>query len=140
MKRTAYTLMLSSAICVLTTLVGCADLGPSAAPPSAGHPSLPAPDHTIAGYWEDVAFSKADVQTVLAYANQATLHQLDVDAKLDLRAARSIIAAQPIATMGELSTLHFVGGATMTGLKAAALKADADRTVVSAGALLLVVG
>jgi hypothetical protein len=131
MNRTAHAPMLISALCFFTSLVGCADL--SSSPIS--HHAAPrtvklALDHSIAGYWEDVAFSKADVNTVLAYANQATLNQLDVDAKLDLRAAHSIIAAQPIATMGELSQLHFVGASTLTRLKAAALQDDAGRSVV----------
>ena len=132
MTRTAHAPMLISALLFLSSLVGCADINPTPRTASAAQQSPPvAPDHAIAGYWEDVAFSKADVDIVLAYANHATLQQLDIDAKLDLRAARSIIAAQPIATMSDLSSLHFVGAATMARLKAAALQDD-EQTVVYA--------
>lgn len=143
MKRAAYTPMLISALCIFTSLVGCVDVDSAPVAPAAatlGGDSVP--DTGIAGYWDDVAFSKADVQIVLAFANQATLEQLDIDAKLDVRAARSIINAQPIASMGHLSTLHFVGASTLARLKAAALQDHAARTVVCAEPqpLFLIVG
>lgn len=47
--------------------------------------------------------------TVLRVANEATLEELDVDAELDARAARGILARRPFATLAALDAVPYVG-------------------------------
>ena len=58
---------------------------------------------------ESVPLTKAQAAAILAVANQATLAELDVDAGLDSRAAKKIVAARPIADMGALAKIAYVG-------------------------------
>ena len=81
---------------------------------------------------EGVPFSAAEAAAVLAFVNQATLEQLDLEVGIDVRAAESIIAAQPIASVGELASLYFVGPVTLELLKAVALQSEAQRTLAAA--------
>lgn len=88
----------------------------------------------IVGYWDGVGFSADEAKAVLAFVNHATLEQLDADVGLDLRAARSIVEAQPIANMATLSGLFFVGEVTLTLIKQAATSPNAPMAVVQFGA------
>ncbi|MCO4763616.1 MAG: hypothetical protein KC502_19045 [Myxococcales bacterium] len=91
----------------------------------------------IAGYWEQVAFTNSEINAVLDYANTATLEELDQEADIDIRAARSILKARPVQSMEELSSLYFVGGATLGKLKVKAnKKAQALFTVADAAQAL----
>lgn len=47
--------------------------------------------------------------TVLRVANEATLEEIDVDAGLDARAARAIVAKRPFDTLAELDAAPYVG-------------------------------
>lgn len=48
-------------------------------------------------------------RAILDFANAATLVELDEDAGLDVRAARNIVAARPIATLADLDQIAYVG-------------------------------
>jgi hypothetical protein len=51
-------------------------------------------------------------------ANEATLDELDVDAKLDRRAAEGIIAARPFQTVQAIDEVSHVGGAALNAILA----------------------
>jgi len=69
------------------------------------------------GTWDHVTFTVNEAQHTLDYTNDADLSTLDIDLRLDSRAAGSIVAAQPIATVEELAGLYYVGTSALTKLK-----------------------
>ena len=75
----------------------------------------PAPIYS-AGTYEGVYFTSAQVAVVIDIVNNATLAQLDDDANMNKRAAKSIIAARTIESMEQLVDVKYVGGAAMQDL------------------------
>ena len=63
----------------------------------------------ILGTWDNVTFSVEDATAVLAFVNESDRATLDYEVGLDRRAAESIIAALPVASVEELAGLYFVG-------------------------------
>lgn len=124
---------------VLSLCTGCVDVGAPLDPqapastPYAGSAAVVA-GSDIVGTWDGVDFSADEAQAVLSFVNHATLEQLDADVGLDLRAARSIVEAQPIADMATLSGLFFVGEVTLSLIKQAATSPSAPTAVVQFGA------
>lgn len=124
---------------VLSLASGCVDVVEPLTPPQPaaaglGAPSAPASGADVVGTWDGVDFTGDEAKAVLAFVNHATLEQLDADVGLDLRAARSIVEAQPIADMATLSDLYFVGEVTLTLIKQAATSPSAPTAVVQFGA------
>ena len=74
----------------------------------------------IMGAWDKVWFSATEAEHVLRFVNQLKLEVLNDALELDIRAAESIVAAQPIADLDQLVGLYFVGTQTLEVLKAAA--------------------
>jgi hypothetical protein len=126
-------------VAMLAFTSACAELAPvqpdaqtsslSGAPTGAAVPqpatSEPASERVAAGndvvgVYEGVAFTGLEAQQVLAYVNTVSLETLDIDAGIDIRAARSIVEARPIAHVATLAELYFVGEATLALLKSAA--------------------
>ncbi len=68
------------------------------------------------GTWEGVAFTVAEAEGALDFANGSTPDELD--GALDKRAVGSILAARPLATVLSLSELYYVGPAALEALKA----------------------
>ena len=79
------------------------------------------PDADVIGVWDDVPFSAAEIDAVLSLVNSVREPTLDVEVGLDSRAARNIVAAQPLASMDELSACGYVGKTAMQKLKAYAI-------------------
>ncbi len=79
------------------------------------------PDADVIGVWDDVPFSAAEIDAVLSLVNSVRLPTLDVEVALDSRAAANIIAAQPLASMDELSACGYVGQSAMAKLKSYAI-------------------
>lgn len=67
---------------------------------------------------EGVGLTTAQAAAMVSAANQATQQQLDVDAKLDSRAAAAIVAARPIAGIAPLAQVKYVGKAALQELLA----------------------
>ncbi|MFC1705934.1 helix-hairpin-helix domain-containing protein [Planctomycetota bacterium] len=67
--------------------------------------------------YEGVSFTVAEVQAALDMVNNATYDQLRYEATLTSTAANNIVAARPIATMGALAEVSYVGTAAMTDIK-----------------------
>jgi hypothetical protein len=80
---------------------------------------VPSADDVL-GTWDGVVFTVSEAEATLALANASTEAELDFALALDRRAAASIVNAQPIETLAELSSLYFVGGSALTLLKEAA--------------------
>lgn len=80
---------------------------------------VPSADDVL-GTWDGVVFTVAQAEATLALVNASTEVELDDDLGLDRRAAASIVMAQPIETLAELSTLWFVGNSALNILKEAA--------------------
>jgi len=74
----------------------------------------------ILGTWDGVTFTVDEAGDTLDYVNDADHSTLDFDLGLDRRAANSIVAAQPIATIEDLAGLYYVGSSALTLLKGAA--------------------
>ena len=70
----------------------------------------------ILGTWDSVTFTVDTADSVLAFVNEAEHATLDHEVGLDRRAADSIIAALPIATIDELAGLYFVGTTALEAL------------------------
>jgi hypothetical protein len=66
---------------------------------------------------EGVGLTSAQESAILAAANQATQQQLDIEAKLDARAAAAIVAARPIAGVAPLAEVKYVGKAALLALR-----------------------
>ena len=96
-------------------LSGCADLSSD---PRMGPADVQGAAASVR-YWDGVAFTNDEAKAVLSYVNTTDVDTLDLDVGLDRRAARSIIKAQPIGSMNELSSLYFVGEVALRKLKVA---------------------
>jgi hypothetical protein len=70
----------------------------------------------ILGTWDNVTFTVLEADAVIAFINEADHSLLDDEVGLDRRAANSIIAAQPVATVDELAGLYFVGTTALEAL------------------------
>lgn len=79
---------------------------------------IPQPSDVL-GTYRDVLFTIDEGTKTLALVNTATLERLD--ALIDVRAAKNIIAARPIASVLDLSKITYVGTNALKVLKAAAL-------------------
>ena len=79
----------------------------------------------VLGTWDGVVFTADEAELTLALANASDEQTLDHDLGLDRRAAAAIVAAQPVESIADLSTLYFVGTSALTILKDAALSNDA---------------
>lgn len=66
---------------------------------------------------EGVPFTQAQAAGALAAANGATQTQLDVDAKLDSRAAVAIVAARPLVDLAHLANVSYVGTTALGHLR-----------------------
>ncbi len=77
----------------------------------------------VAGEYDDVSFSLAEAQGVLAIANGASLEMLDIDIGLDSRAATAIVEGRPFdagsigANMQVLAAASYVGKSALQKLK-----------------------
>jgi hypothetical protein len=77
----------------------------------------------VAGEYDDVPFSLAEAEGVLAIANGASLEILDIDIGLDSRAAAAIVEGRPFddasigANMQLLAAASFVGKSALQRLK-----------------------
>ncbi len=83
---------------------------------------VPAGDDTL-GSWDGVTFTVTEAEVTLDFVNAASLDLLDHDLGLDRRAANSIVAAQPVLSVEQLSGLYYVGKTALTVLKVAAADA-----------------
>ncbi len=70
-------------------------------------------DDELLGEFDGVPFSFGQAERALLLVNEAEESHLDDDLGLDSRAVRSILAARPIATMGELASLYYVGSSAL---------------------------
>jgi hypothetical protein len=71
----------------------------------------------LLGSYDNVSFSVDEAAAVLLLANSASLQTLDVDAQLDKRAAKSIVADRPHASVLQLSQSYYVGYSALRKLK-----------------------
>lgn len=85
---------------------------------------VPSGDDTL-GNWDGVVFTVDEAAATLDFVNQASHDLLDHDLGLDRRAATSIVTAQPLASIGQLAGLYYVGSSALTIVKSAADKAVA---------------
>ncbi len=69
------------------------------------------------GTFDNVAFTVAEAERVLAAVNDSAKDVLRYEVPLDSRAVSSILAARPVLSMGELASLYYVGTAMLTRLK-----------------------
>ncbi len=107
-------------ITITSSACATSGAGYTPSPDQAGEPASPA---LYGGSYEGVTFTDHEAEASLDYVNTASLLELDERAGIDLRAARSIVKARPIADLETLSGLYFVGSVTLTRLKAAAMAA-----------------
>ena len=77
---------------------------------------IPGPEDVV-GSWEGVTFTAAQVAAVLELANTASESVLDIDAGLDRRAATGIIDVRPIADIGALAAVPYVGPSALRSLQ-----------------------
>jgi len=70
----------------------------------------------ILGTWDNVTFTANEAEATLDFVNDADHGTLDIEVGLDRRAADSILAAQPIATVEELAGLYYVGTTALSAL------------------------
>lgn len=70
------------------------------------------------GNYEGVVFNTAQTTLTLDLVNFASEETLDVDAKLDARAAENIVEARPIVSLKELAEISWVGPAALERLRA----------------------
>ena len=75
------------------------------------------------GIYDGVSFTVDQAEATLKLVNSLTQDELDNGLGLHVRAAESIVDAQPVATIDELSRLYYVGHAALSDLKDAALVA-----------------
>ena len=74
----------------------------------------------ILGVYDGVAFTVEQAESTLALTNKLNFEELDDGLALHARAAESIVIAQPIETIDELSRLYYVGRTALSLLKQAA--------------------
>ena len=70
-----------------------------------------------AGYEVADAASVEEAEQTLALTNSLNEFELDQGLRLHRTAAESIVLAQPIATIDQLSRLYYVGGSALSKLK-----------------------
>ncbi len=87
------------------------------------HGYVPVEDDVL-GTWDGVQFTTTEAEATIDFANDASHDLLDHDLGLDRRAADSIVAAQPIASVAQLAGLYYVGNTALNILKDAALAID----------------
>lgn len=85
---------------------------------SACGPSVDAIETTEAAQtsWQAPAEGTCEARGMLAAANEATPEQLDVDARLERRAAENVVLKRPFATLRQLDDAPYVGDAAMSAL------------------------
>ena len=76
----------------------------------------------ILGVYDGVSFTVEQAEATIKLVNILDEETLDIDLGLNARAASSIAAAQPIATVDGLSRLYYVGHSALSVLKDAAAK------------------
>ena len=84
---------------------------------------VPSADDVL-GVFDGVSFTFGEAAATLDLVNMAYAEVLDDQVPLDVRAVNSIVDARPIAEMGELADLYFVGGTALTRLKSFANPID----------------
>ena len=72
----------------------------------------------LLGVYDGVAFSVAQAYAVLDVVNEAPFTTLDDSARLNARAARSIVGGRPFTSVGQLAGARYVGKAALSRLKA----------------------
>jgi len=78
-------------------------------------------DNDLLGTWDGVSFTVAQADLTLEIVvNDLDHHDFDVYMDLDRRAADSIVAAQPVASIAELASLYYVGNSALRKIKAEA--------------------
>ncbi|MCP4870881.1 MAG: hypothetical protein GY898_19430 [Proteobacteria bacterium] len=81
----------------------------------------------VLGTWDGVEFTVAQADLLLEIViNDLDYTDFDVYIDLDSRAATSIVAAQPVASVAELAGLYYVGTSALTKLKAEAAEMMGD--------------
>jgi hypothetical protein len=99
--------------------------------------------------WVAPAEGSCDAKAMQKVANEASLDELDIDAKLDRRAAENIVAARPFTSVKAIDDVSRVGGATLSaileharakglascggGSSEIGIVSDLDKTVIPAG-------
>lgn len=78
----------------------------------------------LLGVYDRVAFTVSQADDVINFANEVSFEGLD--AILNVRAARSIVAGRPFASLSELSAARYVGRRALSDLKAAAVKSPGE--------------
>jgi hypothetical protein len=66
---------------------------------------------------EGVLMTEAEAASIVMFANGGTERELDVDADLDVRAARNLIAARPLADIHAVARVSYVGAAALERLR-----------------------
>ncbi len=66
--------------------------------------------------WVAPAETSCEAKGIRKVANEATLAELDIDAKLDKRAAENIIAARPFQTVRQIDDVALVGGNALSAI------------------------
>jgi hypothetical protein len=74
----------------------------------------------VLGVYDTVSFTVLEADDVLNFANEVSFEGLD--AILNVRAVRSIVAARPFASIEELASARYVGRRALETMKAAAVK------------------
>ena len=80
--------------------------------------------------------TSADDRMILFVANTASFEELDVDAALDVRAARNIVDARPFDTLAELDDVSYVGDSALGKLRDYAYANPVDVYGIQEGSLL----
>jgi hypothetical protein len=66
---------------------------------------------------DGVMLTEAEAAAIVAAAGGATEAELDVDADLDSRAARNLVAARPLADIGAVAAVPYVGASAIEKLR-----------------------
>jgi len=78
------------------------------------------------GIWDKVTFTVNEAAITVDIANTAPDDELEMDIKLDWRAATSIVEARPITSVDEMAGLYYVGKSALTNLKTYAIALQDD--------------
>lgn len=81
----------------------------------------------VLGVYDGVSFTVEQADATIKLVNILDEEALDIDLGLNARAAASIAAAQPIATVDGLSRLYFVGQSALSTIKNAAVATGAQQ-------------
>ena len=101
-----------------SVLFGCADLGSPLPSQTLGADTAVDPSLALR-FFDGVGFTDDESNAVLQLVNTASMHQLDQEIGLDVRAAKAIVKARPVKNMSHLSHLYFVGAEALNKLKTA---------------------